>query len=190
MRPALRDMVERREVYRRMLPEEVRRHVNQTESIRLLSADDTLGLSCVAASMNASRIPQVALGEITLAQLQCAASKSAEILHREMTRDGARLNSLHLDGELDAVWLMALEATVQGMSMEAELQSEQQAPDELTLFNVIATHMPDAPPPHVIQQRREAKQCLACGDIFAAARLWRGRLLTTGRLSCRHPVVV
>jgi hypothetical protein len=29
-----------------------------------------------------------------------------------------------------------------------------------------------------------------CGDIFAAARLWRGRLLTTGRLSSRHPVVV
>ncbi len=29
-----------------------------------------------------------------------------------------------------------------------------------------------------------------CGDIFAAARLWRGRLLTIGRLSCRHPVVV
>jgi len=29
-----------------------------------------------------------------------------------------------------------------------------------------------------------------CGDIFAAARLWRGRLLTTGRLSCSHPVVV
>ncbi len=29
-----------------------------------------------------------------------------------------------------------------------------------------------------------------CGDIFAAARRGRGRLLTTGRLSCRHPVVV
>jgi len=29
-----------------------------------------------------------------------------------------------------------------------------------------------------------------CGDIFAAARRWRGRWLTTGRLSCRHPVVV
>jgi hypothetical protein len=29
-----------------------------------------------------------------------------------------------------------------------------------------------------------------CGDIFAAARLWRGRLLTTGHLSSRHPVVV
>ena len=29
-----------------------------------------------------------------------------------------------------------------------------------------------------------------CCDIFAAASLWRGRLLTTGRLSCSHPVVV
>ncbi len=29
-----------------------------------------------------------------------------------------------------------------------------------------------------------------CGDIFAAVRLWRGCLLTTGRLSCRHPIVV
>ena len=29
-----------------------------------------------------------------------------------------------------------------------------------------------------------------CGDIFAAARLWRGRLLTTGHLSSRHPVVL
>ena len=27
-------------------------------------------------------------------------------------------------------------------------------------------------------------------DIFAAERLWRGRLLTTGHLSCRHPIVV
>ena len=29
-----------------------------------------------------------------------------------------------------------------------------------------------------------------CGDIFAASLLWRGRLLTTGRLSCSHPIVV
>jgi hypothetical protein len=29
-----------------------------------------------------------------------------------------------------------------------------------------------------------------CCDIFAAARLWRGRLLTTGHLSSSHPVVV
>ena len=28
-----------------------------------------------------------------------------------------------------------------------------------------------------------------CGGIFAASRLWRGRLLTTGHLSSRHPVV-
>ncbi len=29
-----------------------------------------------------------------------------------------------------------------------------------------------------------------CGDIFAAEWLWRGRLLTTGHLSCLHPIVV
>ena len=29
-----------------------------------------------------------------------------------------------------------------------------------------------------------------CCDIFAAARMCRGRLLTTGRLSCQHPIVV
>jgi hypothetical protein len=33
-------------------------------------------------------------------------------------------------------------------------------------------------------------QMRMCGDIFAAAWLWRGRLLTTGRLSCQHPIVV
>ena len=31
---------------------------------------------------------------------------------------------------------------------------------------------------------------LMCGDIFVAATLWRGRLLTTGHLSSSHPVVV
>jgi hypothetical protein len=59
---------------------------------------------------------------------------------------------------------MALEATVQGMALDAELQDDLHASDDLTLFNVVATHMPDAPPPHVIQQRREARQCLACGE--------------------------
>jgi hypothetical protein len=33
-------------------------------------------------------------------------------------------------------------------------------------------------------------QMRMCGDIFGAARLWRGRLLTTGHLSSRHPVVM
>ncbi len=31
---------------------------------------------------------------------------------------------------------------------------------------------------------------LMCCDIFAAAWLWRGSLLRTGRLYSRHPVVV
>ena len=38
--------------------------------------------------------------------------------------------------------------------------------------------------------RTVSGQMWMCGDIFAAARLWRGRLLTTGRLSCRHLIVV
>jgi hypothetical protein len=97
-----------------MLPEEVRRHITQTESLCLLSEDETLCLTGVVVSLNSSRLPPMALGELTLAQLQHAASKSAEILHREMTRDGARLNSLLLGGEPDVARLLALEATVQG----------------------------------------------------------------------------
>jgi hypothetical protein len=38
--------------------------------------------------------------------------------------------------------------------------------------------------------RTGSGQMRMCGYIFAAARLWRGRLLTTGHLSPRHPVVV
>ena len=99
-----------------------------------------------------------------MAQLQHAASRSAEILHRETTRDGARLHSLLLGEEPEAARLLALEATVQGMTLDAELQDDLHAPDDLTLFNVVATHMPDAPLTHVIQQPREARQCLACGE--------------------------
>jgi hypothetical protein len=160
----LSDTIERREIYRRMLPEEVRRHITPTESFRLLSEDEALGLTGLTASLNSSRLPPAAAGELTLAQLQHAASRSAEILHREATRDGARLHSLLMGEAPEAARLLALEATVQGMALDAELQAAHQAPDDLALFNVVATHMPDAPPPHVIQQRREARQCLACGE--------------------------
>ncbi len=51
-------------------------------------------------------------------------------------------------GELEAARLLALEATVQGMALDAELQADHQAPDNMALFSVVATHMPDAPPPH------------------------------------------
>jgi hypothetical protein len=85
----LRDTVELQEVYRWMLPEEVRRHITQTESFRLLSEDESLGLTGVAVSLNSSRLPPAAAGELTLAQLQHAASRSAEILHRESVRPHA-----------------------------------------------------------------------------------------------------
>ena len=162
--PTLSDTVDLREVYRKMLPEEVRWHITQTESLCLLSEDETLGPTGVEASLNSSRLPPAALGELTLAQLQLAASKIAEMLHREMTQDWARLNSLLLGGEPDTAQLLALEATVQGMALDAELQAEHHVPDNLTLFNVMATHMPDSPSPHIIQQLLEAKQCLACGE--------------------------
>ena len=89
-----------------MLPEEVRRHITQTESHCLLSEDETLCLTGVVVSLNSSRLPPTALGELTLAQLQHEASKIAEILHREMTQDGARLNSLLLGGRptLNCCW--------------------------------------------------------------------------------------
>jgi hypothetical protein len=38
--------------------------------------------------------------------------------------------------------------------------------------------------------RTGSRLMLMCCDIFAAARLWRGCLLTTGHLSSSHPVVV
>ena len=50
------------------------------------------------------------------------------------------------------------------MTLDAELQAEHHVPYNLTLFNVMATHMTDSPPSRIIQQQREAKQCLACGD--------------------------
>ncbi len=53
-------------------------------------------------------------------------------------------------GELEAARLLALEATVQGMALDAELQADHQAPDNMALFNVVAAHMPDAPPPHLV----------------------------------------
>jgi hypothetical protein len=113
----LSDTIELREIYSRMLPEEVCRHITQTESFRLLSEDEALGLTVMTASLNSSRLPPAAAGELTLAQLQHAASQSTEILHREATRDGARLHSLLLGEEPEAARLLSMEATVQGMMM-------------------------------------------------------------------------
>jgi hypothetical protein len=160
----LNDTIERREIYRQMLPEEVRRHITQTESFSLLSEDEALGLTGVTASLNSLRLPPAAAGELTLAQLQHAASQSVKILHREATRDGARFHSLLLGEEPETARLLSLEAVVQGMALDAQLQADHQASDDLALFNVVATHMTDAPPPHVIQQSREARQCLSCGE--------------------------
>jgi hypothetical protein len=54
-----------------------------------------------------------------------------------------------------------MEATVNCMTLASALQADHQAPDDLTLFNVVATHMSDDPLPHVIQESRETRQCLS-----------------------------
>jgi hypothetical protein len=41
-----------------------------------------------------------------------------------------------------------------------------------------------------IQVRTDSGPNWMCSDIFDVAQLWRGRLLMTGHLSSRHPVVV
>jgi hypothetical protein len=79
-----------------------------------------------------------------------------EILHREAAHDGVRHHDL-------------LEATVSGI-LAAELQSDHPATDDWDLFNVVATHLSDDHLPHVIQERRETRQCLACGE---SSSLWR-----------------
>jgi hypothetical protein len=65
----------------------------------------------MTASLNSSRLPPAAAGELALAQLQHTASRSAEILHRETTTDGARLHSLLVGEEPEAARLLAMEAT-------------------------------------------------------------------------------
>jgi hypothetical protein len=50
------------------------------------------------------------------------------------------------------------------MALDAELQADHRASDDMALFIVVTAHMPDDPPPHVIWQLREARQCLACGE--------------------------
>ena len=68
------------------------------------------------------------------------------------------------EGEPEAARIRTVEATVKGKTLAVELQSDHQAPDDLALFNVVATHMPDAPLPHVIQECRETRQCLSGGE--------------------------
>ena len=73
--------------------------------------------------------------------------------------DSVRGSSLPADARLTS-----LEATVQGMAFVSFLGADDSPHDSLSLFNVVATHMPDTPPAHVSQERRAAGQCLECGE--------------------------
>ena len=122
----------------------------------------------MVSALDSMRLSSTFPSELTLSQLQRLAVSSAAVVHRDLMReDGldARVNTLQLaDGGASEARLMALEATIQGLALDAELRHDHDAPDEVSLFNIVASHMADAQSPEVIQAWRDAKQCLACGE--------------------------
>ena len=159
--PRMVDTYERRETYRRLLPPSVLNYVVQCESTR---AHAWGASSSISSSFLGPSRHQQASGELTLVELQDTALIGARVQLREIARQEQRRGagsgtSLPADARLTS-----LEATVQGMAFESFLGADDSPPDSLSLFNVVATHMPDTPPAHVIQERRAAGQCLVCGD--------------------------
>jgi len=165
--PELLDTSERREAFRRMLPPAVCAQVLSVEGTRVMDASISTAGGMVSA-LDSTRLLSAFPSELTLSQLQRLAVSSAAVVHRALMREDSldvRVNTLQLsDGGASDARLMALEATIQGLALDAELRSDHEAPDEVSLFNIVASHMADAPPPEVIQARRDAKQCLACGE--------------------------
>jgi len=165
--PELLDTNERREAFRRMLPPAVRAQVLSVESTRVMDAHISPAGGMVSV-LDSTRLSSAFPSELTLSQLQRLAVSSAAVVHRALMREDGldvRVNTLQLtDGGASDARLTALEATIQGLALDAELRNDHDAPDEVSLFNVVASHMADAPAPEVIQARRDAKQCLACGE--------------------------
>ena len=176
--PRLIDSYERREAYRRMLPPPVLEYVVQTEAARAQTGinTSTLGTSLLGHSRR-----QQASSELCLRELQEVALVGAQVRLRELTRQEqlrlahASLHRLHAAPSQPTGWpgdprLHALEATVHGMALTADLNADDAPFDPVRLFNAVATHMVDAPPPHVVQERRTAGQCLACGESTTHTR--------------------
>jgi len=165
--PELLDTSELREAFRRMLPPAVIAQVLSVEGTRVMDASISPAGVMVSA-LDSTRLSSTFPSELTLSQLQRLAVSSAAVVHRDLMReDGldARVNTLQLaDGGASEARLMALEATIQGLALDAELRHDHDAPDEVSLFNIVASHMADAQSPEVIQAWRDAKQCLACGE--------------------------
>jgi hypothetical protein len=180
--PELLDTSELSEAYRRMLPPAVRAQVLSVEGTRVM--DVSLNTTGMVSALDSTRLLSAFPSDLTLSQLQLLAVSSAAVVHHALMReDGldARVNTLQLsdrsivlllflqkqnlvlEGASDAR-LMTLEATIQGLTIDAELRSNHDAPDEVSLFNIVASHMADATPPEIIQARKNAKQCLACGE--------------------------
>ena len=130
--------------------------------------DVSLNATWMVSSLDSTILPPAFPSELTLHQLHCLAVSSAAVVHSALMRGddlNARMNTIQLldDGASEAR-LTALETTIQGLALDVELRNNHDTPDEVSLFNVVASHMADPPPPEVIKAQRDAKQCLACGE--------------------------
>ena len=178
--PEIADTYERRRVYRAMLPDDIQLHITQEEAhaARQVAAGGDargVGLSSTLVGEGQSQAP-----EFTLEGLQDAALSYALVLERDAVRAQtqrlARLNFLQAEGTTASTAasptntpearLHALEAQVYSLQFDEEVGDVDQA----LLFNIAAQHLPSPPPPALIQQRREAGQCLACGESTSHTR--------------------
>ena len=119
--------------------------------------------------------------EFTLDELQNVAVSFALVLERDAVRAQtqrlARLNFMQsaeaatsspstAPAPAEDVRLHALEAQVHGLQLDAEAGDTDQA----LLFNIAAQHLPSPPSSALIQQRRDAGQCLACVESTTHSR--------------------
>ena len=178
--PEIEDTYERRRVYRAMLPEEIQLHVTQTEAQAARQA--AIGGDAQGSWLSSTLVGegQAHAPEFTLDELQNVAVSFALVLERDAVRAQtqrlARLNVMQVDDVVTPAAnaptsatdarLHALEAEVQGFQLDAEAGDV----DQELLFNIAAQHLPAPPPPALIQQRREAGQCLACGESTSHSR--------------------
>jgi len=186
--PEIADTYERRRVYRAMLPEDIQLHVTQQEAHAARQAASEARQTAAEGDQRSMWMSSTLIGEgqahapeFTLDELQNVAVSFALVLERDAVRAQtqrlARLNFLQsaeaatsspnaAPASAEDVRLHALEAQVHGLQLDAEAGDADQA----LLFNIAAQHLPSPPSSALIQQRRDAGQCLACGESTTHSR--------------------
>jgi hypothetical protein len=185
--PEIADTYERRRVYRAMLPEDIQLHVTQQEAHAARQVANEARQTAAEGDQRSMWMSSTLVGEgqahapeFTLDELQNVAVSFALVLERDAVRAQtqrlARLNFMQSAEDAtpgpstapagEDVRLHALEAQVHGLQLDAEAGDTDQA----LLFNIAAQHLPSPPSSALIQQRRDAGQCLACGESTTHSR--------------------